>query len=169
MTSNDSISSGSVVSLVYTLRLDDADDVVDQTTNEEPFMYLHGSDSIIPGLEKELEGKKPGQTFSAVISPEDAYGEREEDALFDVDRKELPEEVEKILVVGLELSVPDDDGEEVEAWVAHIDDEVVTIDFNHPFAGKTLRFEIEILEIREATPEEIAHGHAHGPDDHHHD
>ncbi|MDH3640273.1 MAG: peptidylprolyl isomerase [Gammaproteobacteria bacterium] len=153
-----------IVSFDYTLK-DSEGIVLDSSEGREPLAYLHGADNIIPGLEDALSGKSSGDQVSAVIEPENAYGPRD-DALVGKVPKENLEGVEDIQI-GLQLQVQTPSGSKV-VHVTHIDEETVTIDANHPLAGVTLHFDVTVTEVRDATAEEVEHGHAHGPGGEHH-
>jgi FKBP-type peptidyl-prolyl cis-trans isomerase SlyD len=147
-----------VVTMAYTLKLDDGE-LVDEATADDPLIFLQGMGDIIPGLEEALYGLKVGETKTVVVAPEEGYGEYEEDAY-----EMLPHDLFKgvPLEVGLAIELRDKDSEEVyEVFVAEVSKEGVLVDFNHPLAGETLNFEVKILELREATEEELDHGHVH--------
>lgn len=149
-----------VVGLSYTLT--DADGAeLDRATRDDPLLYLHGHDNIVPGLEAALAGRAVGDRFDVELAPEDAFGPRLADAERVVPRDAFPEELE--LSPGLELAL-EEDGEIIPFWIKHADDDRVVIDLNHPFAGRTVRFTGEVLTIREATADELEHGHPHGAD-----
>lgn len=160
----DAISEGKVALIHYTLK-NDQGEVLDTSDGREPLAYLHGAGNIVPGLERELEGKAVGATFDATVSPEDGYGEREGKAQA-VERKAFPKglEIEK----GMMFQAQTPDGDVVPLWVDRVEDDKVWVDPNHPLAGVTLHFSVEVVGIRAATEEEVAHGHPHGPDGHHH-
>jgi FKBP-type peptidyl-prolyl cis-trans isomerase SlyD len=153
-----------VVSLHYKLRLDDGS-LVEETEADDPLVYLHGHDNIIAGLERELEGLRVGDQKKVVVEPDDGYGEYDPDDVEEINLTDLPPDL--ALEVGMLLAVEDEAGNEMVAEVAEIGDETVTLDFNHPMAGEMLEFEVTITDLRDATEEELAHGHVHG-DDHHH-
>lgn len=158
------IKDGIVVSLDYTLRLDDGE-IVD-SSEEGPLEYLHGYGEIIPGLEKALVGLTVGDNKKVVVSAAEAYGEVDMDAFEIVPRSMFPDDME--LEEGLALSLRDaETNEPFDAAIAEIRENEVMLDFNHPLAGETLHFEVSIPALRAATAEELAHGHAHGPDGHH--
>ncbi len=148
----------------YALKNDNGDDL-GSSHGHEPMAYLHGCDNIVPGLEKALERKKAGDKITAVISPEEGYGVKNKDGIKKIgkDRFEGDEEIS----VGMEIQV-DIEGEVSVASVLQIDEKEITLDLNHPLAGVTLHFEIEVLDVRDATEEELSHGHVHGPGGHHH-
>lgn len=160
---SDVIEAGKVVSLAYTLRDEDGD-VLDSSAEDGPLHYLHGAENIVPGLEKELDGRKVGDKLRVVVAAEDGYGEFDEEGVQEVSRA-MFEDVE--LEVGLQFVTEDEDGDPMPFWVAEIDGDSVTIDFNHPLAGQTLDFEVEILAVRPATADEVGHGHPHEDDDVH--
>jgi FKBP-type peptidyl-prolyl cis-trans isomerase SlyD len=154
------ITDGMVVNLNYVLTVDGS--VVAQTEGDDPMEYLHGADEILPGLEAALEGKQVGDKFSITLAPQDAYGEYDDEDVEEIDRADIPNADE--LEIGMVVEVEDEDGYDYMAQVSEIGDKVVTLDFNPPLAGKTLTYDVEILSIREATEEEIAHGHVHDDD-----
>lgn len=160
------VKDGVVVTLEYVLRLDDGD-VIDSSEEDGPLEYLHGYGQIIPGLEKALVGLGVGDRKTVVVPPDEAYGDVDMEAFEIVPRSMFPDDIE--LEEGLELSLRDVETDEpFDATIAEIRETEVMLDFNHPLAGETLHFEVHIPAIREATAEELAHGHAHGADDHHH-
>lgn len=148
------ISKDSVVSIDYTLT-DNENEVLDSSEGSGPLEYLHGHDNLIPGLERELEGKKAGDTFKAVIKPEDAYGEYQENLIVEVDRSQFPEDVE--IEEGMQFEAGGPDGSRV-VTVTKIDGGKVTVDANHPLAGETLNFDVKVVSVREATDEEKESG-----------
>jgi FKBP-type peptidyl-prolyl cis-trans isomerase SlyD len=158
------IAEKTVVAIDYTLKDDDGQ-LLDSSDGREPLSYLHGAGAIIPGLERELEGKQAGDELKVAIAPEDGYGQRN-DAL----RQQVPRDqftgVDD-LAVGMQFRVNSNAGPLV-VTVVEVADDVVTIDGNHPLAGVQLNFAVTVREVREATDEEIAHGHAHGPGGHEH-
>lgn len=148
-----------VVSLDYTLRLDDGE-VIDSSTETEPLEFLQGAGEIISGLEQALYGMSVGEKKQLVIDPDEAYGDVDEDAFQLVPHDLFPEDVEIEEGMALRL-VNSETGEPVDAFVSEIIDEGVVLDFNHPLAGETLHFDVRIADLRQATSEEIAHGHVH--------
>jgi len=153
-----------VVTLHYTLR-DDKDTVID-SSEDGSFAYLHGANNIIPGLENALTGKSVDEEMKVTIAPEEAYGERNPE-MEQVVPKSMFEGDEGIQV-GQQFHAASPDGQEIVVTVVSIDGEDVTIDGNHPLAGVTLNFEVKVISIRDASEEELDHGHVHGPDGHHH-
>jgi FKBP-type peptidyl-prolyl cis-trans isomerase SlyD len=152
------VQDGLVISIQYTLKLDDGE-VVDESQAGEPLVYLHGADNIIPGLEVALTGMAVGDKKLVTVSPDDGYGDYEEDAVEVVSRSLFPNEME--LEEGIVLSVKDESGDVYDAVVVELDGEEVTLDFNHPLAGENLHFDVEIVGIRAATADELDHGHPH--------
>jgi len=159
-----SIAKNSVVTMHYALKNDGGDDL-GSSHGHEPMAYLHGNDNIVPGLEKELDGKRAGDKINAVVSPEEGYGIRNEDGIRKIDKARF--EGDEEITVGMQIQV-DMEGEVSVASVTDIDEKEITLDLNHPLAGETLHFEIEIMDVRDATVEELSHGHVHGPGGHHH-
>ncbi len=157
------ISKNSVVSLNYTMFNSDGD-VIDQ--NQEPIVYLHGGyDNILPAVEAALEGQGVGQTVVVTMEAADAFGDYDPSLLNEEDVGLFPPDLE----VGMMFETRDPEtGEAAQFRVTKIDAGVVTVDGNHPLAGMPLRFDAEVLAIRAATDEEIAHGHVHGEHGHHH-
>jgi FKBP-type peptidyl-prolyl cis-trans isomerase SlyD len=158
------ITKDSVVSIDYRLHLGDGE-VVDASEPGDPLVYLHGHGETVPGLEKALEGKAAGDSLQVKVSPEEGYGRHDPEKIEEVPRSEFPEELE--LKVGSILTATDDDGLEMDFLVKEMRGDSVVVDFNHPLAGKTLHFDVTVREVRAATPEELEHGHVHGPGDEH--
>lgn len=150
------IGNNSVVSIHYTLTDDDGK-TLDEST-EGPLTYLHGASGIVPGLEKELTGKTAGAEFKVTITPDEAYGDHQPERVQQSPLTAFPAEME--LEVGMQFTANGEGGETM-VVVTEISDETVTIDANHPLAGLTLHFEGKIDQVRDATEEELAHGHAH--------
>jgi FKBP-type peptidyl-prolyl cis-trans isomerase SlyD len=159
------VGDGKVVSLKYTLRDDDGD-VIDASEDGDPLAYLHGSDNIVPGLERQLTGKKLGDKLSCVVPPAEGYGVIEGPGPQPVPRASFPEDAE--LEEGMQFYARGPDGETMALWVVEVRQDTILVDANHPLAGATLHFDVEITAIRDATAEEKAHGHPHGEGGHHH-
>lgn len=151
------ITKDSVVSIEYTLT-DDQQEVLDSSEGVGPLEYLHGQGNLIPGLEKELEGKKAGDTFKTVVKPADAYGDYQDDLVVQVERSQFPEDVE--IVEGMQFEAGSPDGSRV-VTVTGIDGDKVTVDANHPLAGETLHFDVTVVSVRESTDEEKKNGLEH--------
>lgn len=165
MTESIGIATGKVVTMHYTLQLSDGQ-VVDTSEGSDPLAYLHGAGNIVPGLEKALEGKSAGDTLAVTVEPDEGYGTRHEEAVQQVPRQAFPPDAE--LREGLQFQATDPDGHPVMGRIAELEGDQVTVDFNHPLAGETLKFEIEVVDVRAATDEEKDHGHVHGPGGHAH-
>jgi FKBP-type peptidyl-prolyl cis-trans isomerase SlyD len=163
------IGKGSVVSLQYKLHLGDGL-VVDASEPGDPLVYMHGESQIVPGLERELEGLETGAARQVAVMPADGYGELDLTAVQRVPRHAFHEGFEP--VPGQELVAQGPDGQPLPFVVKEVqkslEGDVVVVDFNHPLAGKTLHFDVTVVEVRAATAEELEHGHAHGPGEHHH-
>jgi FKBP-type peptidyl-prolyl cis-trans isomerase SlyD len=153
-----------VVTLAYTLK-DNDDRVIDQS-DDGSFCYLHGASNIIPGLENALTGKVAGDELSVSIPPEEGYGVHDVEKTQAVPREMFPAEEE--IVPGMQFHAQGPDGHQLVVTVVKVDDNRVTVDGNHPLAGVQLNFDVKVLEVRDATGEEITHGHVHGPGGHHH-
>jgi FKBP-type peptidyl-prolyl cis-trans isomerase SlyD len=157
------VADGQVVSIDYTLRVDG--EVIDSSDGHEPLEFLQGEGNIIPGLERELYGMAVGESKKVVVAAADGYGEFDEEALVEVPKAEFPAQIP--LELGIELQVRGQDGETMHGHISNIGDETVELDFNHPLAGKELHFDVTIAGLREASDEELLHGHVHG-DEHEH-
>ncbi len=151
-----------VVTIEYKLTVDG--EMIDSSEGDAPLEYLHGHANIIFGLEKELTGMKVGESKNVEVSPEEGYGEVDDEAVLEVPRGEFPEDVP--LEPGIELEITDDEGDMMFATIIEIGDEDVVLDTNHPLAGQTLFFEVSIVDLRQATEDEIEHGHVHFGNDH---
>ena len=160
------IASGSVVGIDYSLHLGDGK-VIDASGPGEPMSYLHGEGQIVPGLESALEGLSVGDKKQVVIAPGEGYGEHDPSGLQEVPKGAFPPDFQP--QVGMELTAEGPNGEPVPFTIREVKPEAIVIDLNHPLAGKTLHFDVTVREVRAATADEIAHGHAHGSDGHGHD
>lgn len=153
-----------VVTLHYTLT-DDKGETIDKS-DDGSFAYLHGAQNIIPGLEDALTGKAAGEKFDVSIDPEQGYGLRNEEMLQEVP-KTMFEDASQI-DVGTQFHAQGPNGETLVVTVMEVHDDKVVVDGNHPLAGVQLNFDVTVVEVRDATEEEIEHGHVHGPGGHHH-
>lgn len=159
------VSDGMVVSIAYQLRLDDGQ-LVDEATTKEPFAFIQGQGQLMPVLERALSGMRVGERKKITVTPEEGFGDVDEDQVVELSWDELPDDVE--LTEGDVLDMEQEDtGELVAATVIELNDDGILLDLNHPLAGETLYFSMEVLGVRPATAEELAHGHVHG-DEHHH-
>ena len=153
------IGNGCVVRMNYTLR-DESGVTIESSEGREPLTYLHGLGHLIPGLEKTLDGSQAGLKTTVTVRPQDAYGEKDPQAVIRAERSDFPEGL--TLEPGVEVQAETPDGP-ITFIVMSLDGADVVLDANHPLAGKTLTFDVEVLEVREATADEVAHGHVHGP------
>ncbi len=153
-----------VASIEYTLT-DDAGEVIDSSKERGPMAYLHGTGGLISGLESVLEGKQAGDDFKVRIPPTQAYGERNDEMVQDVPRTDLPADLE--LHPGMQFQTQSPTGMAV-VTVVSVHGDQVKMDGNHPLAGVHLNFAVKILDVREPTAEELAHGHVHGAGGHNH-
>lgn len=153
-----------VVTLAYTLK-DNDDRIIDQS-DDGSFCYLHGASNIIPGLEDALTGKSTGDELSVSIPPEHGYGVREADRVQAVPREMFP--ADQDIEPGMQFHAQGPDGQAIVVMIAKVEDDTITVDGNHPLAGVQLNFDVRVMDIRDASPEEIEHGHVHGPHGHHH-
>ena len=160
-----SIARDSVVVIHYTLK-DDAGEVIDSSASGEPLAYLHGHGNIVPGLEKELTGRDAGDKISVKVSPAEGYGEYDKGLVQSVPRRAL--RGIKDVRPGMHLHAQTEQGPRT-VTVTRVAGDMVTLDGNHPLAGKNLNFDIRIEEVRPATEEELSHGHVHGAHGHHHE
>jgi FKBP-type peptidyl-prolyl cis-trans isomerase SlyD len=163
--SNILVAKDTVVTFHYTLK-DKGGEVLDTSEGSTPLVYLHGYSQIVRGLEDALLGKAAGATFNVTVNPADGYGERREEMVITLPRKQgsLPEEIE----VGYIVELVSPEGDELPARVVKLTEDEITVDANHPLAGETLFFDIQLTDVRAATSEEISHGHVHGPGGHQH-
>lgn len=157
------IRDGMVVSFHYTLT-DDAGQVLDSSRDGDPVDYLHGASNIVPGLERELENHVAGDKLQVKVAPEDGYGRREGPGPQAFPRDAFPTGM--LLSEGMQFEAESDDGDIIPLWITKVEKDTVYVDANHPLADKTLHFDVEITAVRTATPEEVEHGHPHGPDGH---
>lgn len=158
------VARNTVPSIEYTVSYAGGDEL-ESSKGEAPLEYLHGAGNLVPGLEAALEGKRAGDQVSTNVPPEMAYGVRDDSLRRSIARSELKSLGD--LEEGMRFEAETSDGTEI-LNVVNVDGDEVTVDGNHPLAGETLHFDVEILDIRAATEEEITHGHVHGPGGHHH-
>jgi len=159
------IKQNSVVTMHYELK--DADgEILDSSKGQDPLVYLQGAGNIIVGLEEQLLGKTVGDNVNAVVAPEKGYGMPVEALVQTVPKEAFGEEIDKI-EIGMRFQAETEQGP-VPVIVTAMDETTVTVDGNHPLAGKELHFHVSIAEIRDATKEEIEHKHVHGPGGHQH-
>jgi FKBP-type peptidyl-prolyl cis-trans isomerase SlyD len=156
---------GHVVTIHDRLTLDDGS-IADQSFGGDPLVYLHGAQNIVPGLERQLAGKKVGESLSVSVPANEGYGEYDPAADQTVPRSQFPPNVE--IQVGMSFQTRNRTGQAITVWVRAIKEDKVTVSANHPMAGQRLHFAVEVVDVRRATPDEKKHGHAHGPGGHHH-
>ncbi|MFT6099098.1 MAG: FKBP-type peptidyl-prolyl cis-trans isomerase SlyD [Arenicella sp.] len=159
------IKENSVVTMHYELK-DSEGEVLDSSKGQDPLVYLHGAGNIIVGLEEQLVGKTVGDNVAAVVSPEKGYGMPVEALVQTVPKEAFGEEIDKVSV-GMRFQAETEQGP-VPVVVTAMDETMVTVDGNHPLAGKELHFDVSIAEVRDASAEEIEHGHVHGEGGHQH-
>jgi len=157
------ISHHKVVTIDYTLK-NAQGEVLDTSEGQEPLVYLHGAENIVQGLERELESKKVGDTLSTVVSPEDGYGVRNAELIGAVPREMF--EADMPIEVGMSFQAETEQGIQV-VTVVDVNDKEVTVDGNHPLAGEHLHFDVKVVAIRDASAEELEHGHVHTASCHH--
>lgn len=160
-----SIAKDTVATIHYQLTLDDGS-IADSSFGQEPLAYLHGHGNIVPGLERQLTGRSAGDRFEAEVQAREGYGEFDPAAEQTVPRSAFPPGAE--LHVGMGLHGEDEEGNTMPLFVKELRGDEVVVTANHPLAGQRLNFRIEVLAVRAATREELAHGHVHGPGGHHH-
>ena len=152
------IENNKVATLHYTLK-DNEGNILDQS-EDGSFVYLHGALNIIPGLENALAGKKTGEDLNVKVSPEEAYGVRNEEQMQEVPKEMF--EADADIQVGMQFHAQGVDEEMIMVTVAEVKDDAIVVDGNHPLAGMELNFDVKIVEVRDATDEEMEHGHVHG-------
>ena len=163
-----------VVAVSYTLKVDDGEsgqELYETVTEESPFYFLMGYDNVLPGFEEAIRGKGPGDVFSVDLDYLNAYGDYDEARRVIIPKANFKEDGKKnkdVLRVGNVIPMQDDKGNQMRGEILKVDYRGVHMDFNPPLAGYDLYFEGKVISVRDAQPEEISHGHAHGPDGHHH-
>jgi FKBP-type peptidyl-prolyl cis-trans isomerase SlyD len=164
------IAKNMVVSLNYSARTPEGQEV-DSSEGQGPLVYLHGYEQVLPGLERALEGKTAGDHVAISLAPADAYGEYDDGLDLRVPKDAFPEDAWAQIQPGVRFVAahPAEPEREVLFHVIELEDDTALITGNHPLAGETLNFEVDVIEVREATLAELAHGHAHGDDAHDHD
>lgn len=153
------IAAGKVVGIEFTLK-DAEGELLDRSEPGEPMLYLHGAEQIVPGLERSLEGRKKGEHFQVVVTPEDGYGELSGEEAQSIPRTSFPPEAE--LEVDQPIMAQTPDGDTVVLFVVEVEPEQVWVSLDHPLAGETLHYDVTVVSMRDATPEEQEHGHPHG-------
>ncbi len=154
-----------VVGVTYILK-NDSGETLDEATTADPFFYLHGANNIVPGLEEELVGLKVGDKKKVTVEAAKGYGEINDQLKIKVGKESFPEGTD--IDPGMQFAADVGTGQPLPFVVEKIEGDDIYLDGNHPLAGQTLHFEVEVINIREATSDEVTHGHAHGPDGHAH-
>ena len=154
-----------VVTINYILK-DESGGVVQATSKDNPFAFISGGEQILPKLEENIGEMLIGSKRTVVLSPEEGYGKYSDSMIQLVSRSEFPSDI--TLEEGMDFIADTPDGRQMPFIIRNIDGDNITLDFNHPLAGHTLTFEVELLNLRDASPEEISHGHIHGAGGHHH-
>lgn len=158
------ITKNAVVTIDYAVK--DAEGELLESSEDEDLTFIHGMGVLVPGLENAMEGKESGFELKTTLGPEEAFGTRDEELVLEVSKDDFenPDDVKVGLAFQAEI------GEDIRfCTVIKMDGDSVVIDANHPFADKTLQFEIKVKDVREASKEELEHGHVHGPEGHHQD
>jgi FKBP-type peptidyl-prolyl cis-trans isomerase SlyD len=156
------IGDDTVVTLEYTLSVNG--EVVDTSEGSRPIQFIQGQQQIIKGLEDELYGMSVGESKDVIVEPEVGYGEIDPENFAEIPRDQFPPEIP--VEPGVELELKDEDGEIIDARILSIEGDVVHLDFNHPLAGEQLHFQVKVVGLRQATPEELDHGHVHEGHEH---
>lgn len=162
------IKAGKVVGIEYTLTTDDGE-ILDQSEPGEPMLYLHGAEAIVPGLERALEGRKKGDHLQVVVDPIDGYGELSGEDRQSIPRSTFPPDAE--LEEDQPVMAETPDGDTIVLYIVEVEEDQVWVSLDHPLAGVTLHFDVKVVSMRDATPEEQQHGHPHGEhghEGHHH-
>jgi FKBP-type peptidyl-prolyl cis-trans isomerase SlyD len=166
------IGENAVVSMTYTLREESAEgQMIQQVTEDRPFVYLFGVAGLLPAFKANLQGLATGDVFSFILKKDEAYGLPSDENVIQLDKKifEVDGVFDQVNIkAGEVVPMEDENGYPLSGKILEVGADSVLVDFNHPLAGLDLHFEGKILEVREATHEELAHGHVHGPHDHHH-
>jgi len=156
----DTLTENTVASVHYTGKLPESGEIFDTSEGRDPLTFLVGHKQMIPGFEDEMMGAKVGERRTFTLEPERAYGPRMEDAVQQIEREQFGDIDPEVGMMLMSDIGP--------FTVTAVADDLVTVDFNHKLAGETLEFSVEVVEVRPASEEELAHGHAHGPGGHHH-
>lgn len=159
------VSKDLVVSMAYTLKIED--ELVDEAPEDDPLQFIQGHGHIIPGLEREIDGMAIGDSKHVSVKALDGYGEFSAEDIVELPRTEFPEDFP--LEVEMEVTVEDEDGFEATAFVEEVTADTVTLDFNHPLAGRDLEFDVKIIALRLPTSEELEHDHVHLDEHDHHE
>jgi FKBP-type peptidyl-prolyl cis-trans isomerase SlyD len=159
----DEVTDDVVVSLDYTLTVEG--ELIDSSDDTGPIEFIQGNGEIIPGLEREIQGMKLAEVRDVKVAPGEAYGEIDPEAVIDVPRSDFPDDLP--VEPGTEIEVRDNEGNAMDARIIEVKPDAITLDFNHPLAGKSLEFHVKVVGLRSPTEEELAHGHVHSDDNYH--
>jgi len=166
------VTKNKVVSLSYLLKKDNSQgEIIEQTKDSDPLVFIYGNGQMLPKFEEHLSNLVIGDNFEFTLQSADAYGEIESDAIIDLDKDIFMIDGkidDEMLTIGNIIPMRDDQGHMLQGIVVSVSDNSVRMDFNHPMAGNVLHFKGKIIEVREATAEELNHGHVHGAGGHHH-
>jgi len=166
------IGKNKVVTMTYILKMnDETGEIIQEVKEDRPFVHLFGVGTLLPAFESNLENLEPEARFGFAISAADAYGEKNDEAIVELEKKlfEIDGKIdENLLVIGNSIAMQDQDGNPIQGIVMKINDDTVIMDFNHPLAGQDIHFTGKILDVREATSEELEHNHVHGEGGHQH-
>jgi len=165
------VSPDKVVSISYELRLEPNGPIVDEATKDSPFDFLCGHGNLLDKFEEHLFGLEIGRTFQFILSPEEGYGEYEQEAIITMPKENFVidgQDASDMIVIGNVIPLQDQNGQPFQGKITAIEGDAVTIDMNHPFAGKHLHFTGAVLAIRDAHASELQHGHIHSGGDHSH-
>jgi FKBP-type peptidyl-prolyl cis-trans isomerase SlyD len=166
------ITKNTVVSLSYVLKRDNANgEIIEETKAGDPLVFLYGNGQMLPKFEDHLSTLKTGDVFEFTLSSADAYGEMDQDAIIDLEKSIFMidgKTDDELLTIGNVIPMRDDQGHMLQGTVVSVSDESVRMDFNHPMAGNILHFTGKVIDVREASAEELSHGHVHGAGGHHH-
>ncbi|KAA9325874.1 peptidylprolyl isomerase [Hymenobacter busanensis] len=168
------IADNKVVTLTYDLSVTNDEQekmLVEKAEADSPMVFLFGMSGLPEEFEQQLQGKNPGDTFAFSLSPEDGYGDYDQNALVDLPKNvfEIDGKIDtEMLQAGNYLPMSDNQGNQLQGKVVAVTDDTVQMDFNHPLAGMTMHFEGKVVDVRDATKEELDHGHVHGEGGHHH-
>jgi FKBP-type peptidyl-prolyl cis-trans isomerase SlyD len=154
-----------VITFNYTLK-DESGNILDSTGNNQPLSFLKGSNQVLPRLEEALDEMIIGSKKNVKIPAKEAYGEYSDNAIQTLRKEQFPDGAN--LNIGISYVANSPDGKQMPFVITDVKENDVTVDFNHPLAGKDLEFDVELVDKRDATPEEVQHGHVHGPGGHHH-
>jgi FKBP-type peptidyl-prolyl cis-trans isomerase SlyD len=160
-----------VVKITYELRTEPNGEVKDAADRQSPFAFLFGHNNVLDKFEQNLVGLLPGNQFKFTLTPEEGYGEYDNEAVIELEKSTFSVDgviQEEMLFVGNVIPLQDQHGNPFQGRVVNVSDDKITVDLNHPFAGKSLYFNGTIVDVREANPVEIEHGHVHDNGEHHH-